>query len=209
MTHQLIELTTHSHWVYLLVAAIAALDAVFPVVPSEATVITAAALAAAGRLDLAAVFVAAAAGAAVGDNGAYAIGRASAGGLRRLERWRHVRIARGWAESELRRRGALLVIVSRFVPGGRTATMLASGATQLSWRRFAAYDLAAAVLWAGYAAGLGAVGGAAFADRPLYAVGVALALAGALAVALEGLRRLRLARRDSRGTPDGASGPRA
>lgn len=210
MTQQLIDFATSSDWVYLLVLAIAALDAVFPVVPSEATVITAAALAAAGELDLAAVFVSAAAGAAIGDNVAYGLGRVSAGGLRRLERRQRIQAFRAWAEAELERRGATLVIVSRFVPGGRTATMLTAGVTRMHVWRFVVFDLAAALLWAGYATALGAIGGVAFAHRPLVAVGVALALAGALAVALEGLRRLRASRRNGpRRTPDGARDPRS
>ena len=210
MTQHLIDLATRSDWAYVLVFGIAALDAVFPVVPSEATVITAAALAAAGRLDLAAVFFAAAGGAFLGDNGGYLLGRVSAGGVRRLERWRRVRDARAWADRELQRRGATMIIVSRFVPGGRTATMLAAGVTGLHWWRFAAFDLAAAVLWAGYATVLGALGGVAFADRPLYAVGVALSLAAFLALVLEGVRRRRKSRRRGpRRTPDANRGPRS
>jgi membrane-associated protein len=210
MFQQLIDVATHSDWAYLLVFAIAALDAVFPVVPSEATLITAAALAASGRLDLAAVFVAGAGGAALGDNGAYLIGRVSAGGVRRIMRSPRAQAAMRWAERELRARGATIVIASRFVPGGRTATMLTAGVTGLRWRRFVLLDLVAALLWAAYGSALGLLGGVAFAHRPLYAVGVALSLAAALVVALEGGRRLvRRRTRRTRGTPDGDGPPRA
>jgi len=190
----LVDLLTHSEWAYVVVFAVAAVDAVFPAVPSEATVITAAALAASGRLSLAAVFLAGAGGALVGDNGAYALGRLSAPTV--------LRAAIRWAEGELFARGGTIVLVSRFIPGGRTGTMLAAGVTGFRWRRFVLLDLVAAVFWAAYGTGLGALGGVAFAHKPLYAVGFALCLALVLAAALEGGRRLRKMRKERRRSPD-------
>ncbi|HET8558313.1 MAG TPA: hypothetical protein VFL58_13490, partial [Gaiellaceae bacterium] len=75
MFESLVELITSSGWVYPLILGIAALDAVLPLVPSEATVIAAAALAGAGDLVLSFVLLAAAGGAVIGDNVAYLIGR--------------------------------------------------------------------------------------------------------------------------------------
>jgi membrane protein DedA with SNARE-associated domain len=190
MFNSLVDLVARSEWAYLLVAAVAALDAVFPVVPSEATVITAAALASSGRLSLPLVLVAAAAGAAVGDNGGYALGRLGSSRVRRLARSSRVGRGMEWAKRSLAERGATIVVVSRFVPGGRTGTMLAAGVTRYPWRRFVLFDLAAAACWAGYAGGLGALGGVAFADRPLAAVGLALSLAAVLAGLIEAGRRL-------------------
>ena len=60
-------------------AGLATLDAVFPVVPSEATVIAAAALAGADDLVLSFILIAAAGGAVIGDNVAYLLGRAGRG----------------------------------------------------------------------------------------------------------------------------------
>ena len=202
MFDSLVDLLTHSDWAYLVVFGVAAIDAVFPAVPSEATVITAAALASSGRLSLAAVFVAGASGAFVGDNGAYALGRLSARSVRRLARRPRARAAMRWAEGELATRGGTIVIVSRFVPGGRTGTMLAAGVTGFRWRRFVCFDLVATAFWAAYGTGLGALGGVAFAHRPVYAVGLALCLALVLALALEGGRRLRKTRNRRGRSPD-------
>lgn len=202
MFDSLVDLLTHSEWAYVVVFAVAAVDAVFPAVPSEATVITAAALAASGRLSLAAVFLAGAGGALVGDNGAYALGRLSAPTVHRLTRRGRLRAAIRWAEGELFARGGTIVLVSRFIPGGRTGTMLAAGVTGFRWRRFVLLDLVAAVFWAAYGTGLGALGGVAFAHKPLYAVGFALCLALVLAAALEGGRRLRKMRKERRRSPD-------
>src|SRR5919206_1748760 len=83
MFESLVDVVTASDWVYALILVIAALDAVFPVVPSEATVIAAAALAAAGELVLGFVLIAGASGAVIGDNVAYLLGRAGQGVLLR------------------------------------------------------------------------------------------------------------------------------
>lgn len=187
----LVDSITASGWVYPLILGIAALDAVFPLVPSEATVIAAAALAGAGDLVLAFVLLAGAAGAVIGDNVAYLLGRAGqgpvVGRLLRSDKWRS-RVRR--AEAALRERSGTIIVVSRFIPGGRTATMLSAGLVGLSWRRFVAYDLAAGLMWAGYATVIGWVGGKAFAEKPLQALLLAFALAAALTLAIEGGRRL-------------------
>jgi membrane protein DedA with SNARE-associated domain len=187
----LVDVVTASGWVYLLILGIAALDAVFPLVPSEATVIAAAALAETGELVLGFVFLSGAGGAILGDNVAYILGRAGRGFvLGRVSTsptWRR-RIAQ--ARAQLARRGGTIIVVSRFVPGGRTATMIAAGIAGLGWRRFAGYDLAAGLVWAGYATVVGWVGGKAFADRPLHALLLAFALAVALTLVIESGRRL-------------------
>ena len=191
MFESLVDLITASGWVYPLILGIAALDAVFPLVPSEATVIAAAALAGTGDLELSFVLVAGAAGAVIGDNFAYLAGRAGQGRVSgrkpRSPRWRD-RMAR--AEATLRERSATIIVVSRFIPGGRTATMVSAGVVGLRWRRFAAYDLAAGLLWAGYACLIGLIGGKAFADKPLHALLLAFGLAALLALLIEGGRRL-------------------
>lgn len=191
MFGSLIDVVTASAWVYPLILAVAALDAVFPVVPSEATVIAAAALAGAGDLVLSFILIAAAGGAVIGDNVAYLLGRAGRGRvvarLLRSARWRE-RMTR--AETMLRERSATIIVVSRFIPGGRTVTMLSAGLVGLGWRRFAAFDLAAGVLWAAYAGLIGVVGGKAFADKPLHALLLAFGLAAALTVLIESGRRL-------------------
>ena len=188
---ELVDVVTASSWVYALIAAVAAVDAFFPLVPSEATVIAAASLAAGGELSFATVLVAGACGAIVGDNTTYLAGRAAQGLLRRrLDRSskRRERIER--AEAGLRHRAGTIIVVSRFLPGGRTLTMLSAGIAGLGWRRFAAYDVAAGVFWAGYAGAIGWVGGRTFADRPLHGLVLALALAAALTLFIEGGRRI-------------------
>ena len=73
--------------------------------------------------------------------------------------------------------------------------MLSAGLVGLPWRRFAAYDLAAGVLWAGYASLIGLIGGKAFADKPLHALLLAFGIAAALTLLIESGRRTIRGRR--------------
>jgi membrane protein DedA with SNARE-associated domain len=93
---------------------------------------------------------------------------------------RFVRGARGaktiaWARRSLEERAAVLLVLARFVPGGRTALTLTAGSTHFDRRRFRIYTAVAAVLWGTYSAGLGYLGGRTFKDDHWLALGVALA----------------------------------
>lgn len=81
MFDSLANAVSGSPWTYLLIVAICAGDALLPLFPSETVVITAAVLASRGRLNIGLVAASAAAGALLGDNSAYWLGRS---GLRRL-----------------------------------------------------------------------------------------------------------------------------
>jgi membrane-associated protein len=187
----LVDLASGSPWTYALVFALATLDVLAPILPSESVVVAAAALAASGRLSVILVAVAAAAGALLGDNLAFLCGRKWDPCMRRrLEATPRRRERLEWAAHQLDHRGGTIIVGSRFIPGGRTATMIAAGLLEMAWRRFVALDLAAAVIWALYGTAIGYFGGTAFEDEPVVGIGVALALALVAGVAIEGGRRL-------------------
>jgi membrane-associated protein len=195
----LVDLASGSAWTYALVFALATLDVLAPILPSESLVVAAAALSASGRLNVVMVAVAAAAGAFLGDNLAFLCGRMLDTRMRRwLEATPRRRERLRWVEQQLDRRGGTIIVGSRFVPGGRTATMLGAGLLEMPWRRFVAFDLAAAIIWAFYGTAIGYFGGTAFEDEPVVGVGLALALALVAGAAIEAGRRL-VARARSRG----------
>ena len=193
MFDQFTDLVAHaSGWAYVILLAFALLDAVLPLVPSEASVITAGVVSASGDLFLPIVLASAAAGAFLGDNLGYWLGRRF--GERAKKRFFHG--PRGqrqvaWAERQLRERSGELIIVGRFIPGGRTAVALTAGSLHYPWRRFAVFDAAAAVLWACYAGFLGFFGGHAFEDAPWKGLLLAFGLALAVTATTELVRRLR------------------
>jgi membrane protein DedA with SNARE-associated domain len=184
-----------SGWAYAVAFVFAFLDALLPVVPSETAVITAGVVAATGHLSLPLVIAAAACGAFAGDNAAYFIGlRFGPAAKARFFRGDKGRKAIRWTERQLAERGGELILVARFIPGGRIAVTLSAGATRYPWPRFAVFDAFAGIIWASYAALLGFFGGKAFERTPWAGLLVALAIAFAVTGALE-LGRAYLQRR--------------
>jgi membrane-associated protein len=196
MLESLAEMVSSSPWTYVLVLAFAAFDALLPFFPSEAAAITAGVLAAAGDLNIFLVVASAAGGAFLGDSGSYVVGRTAGhaavsrlygpgDGLGRL----------AWAGRVLERRGWYLIVVARFVPGGRTAVTLTAGLTRMRERSFALAAVVAAILWASFAGGLGYLGGTAFEEEPWRGLAAAAGLAVLLVLGIEGARRVRRPRR--------------
>jgi membrane-associated protein len=191
MTQALVDLLS-TPWSYAVIFGIAALDALVPVVPSETLAITGGVLAGLGNLHLGTVIAAAAVGAFIGDSSAYLLGRAVGTPAReRLFRGRHARRALAWAERQLDERGAYLIVIARFVPGGRTAATFTAGIVH--FRALILFPVAAvaAAAWAGYAVLLGYYGGRVFEEQPLLALGVALGIAFTVVAAVELARKLR------------------
>ncbi len=170
-----------SAWLPLVIFVIALLDSIVPVVPGETMVIIGGVAAGTDDQNLAVVIAAGAAGAFLGDNIAYLLGRRASGFLRRtLFRGDKGRQRLAWAEEQLRVRGGLLLITARFIPGGRTLVTVASGITHRPRPWFMSFAGLAALIWASYAALLGFFGGKAFEDDHTKAFIVAFA--GALSV---------------------------
>jgi membrane-associated protein len=195
MTQALVDLLS-TPWSYAVILGIAALDAVVPVVPSETLAITGGVLAGLGDLSLGTVIAAAAIGAFVGDSSAYLIGRRLGRPAReRLFRGGRSQRALAWAEKQLAERGPYLILIARFVPGGRTATTFTAGVTRFRAVVFFPIAALAAVAWASYAVLLGYYGGRVFEDRPLLALAVALGIAFGVTAVVELTRKLRGRRR--------------
>jgi membrane-associated protein len=187
----LTQLTVASPVSYLLALLVPALDAVIFVLPSETAVI-ALGVATAGSTDprIGVLVALAAAGAFLGDNGAYWLGKhlgpvvgdrvfGGAGGARR----------RAWAERALRRFGARIIVACRFIPGGRTAVTLTCGLIGYPRRSFVPATAWAAALWASYAFFVGRLGGRAFEDRPWAGLLLAAGIVTAVSLLIEAARR--------------------
>jgi membrane protein DedA with SNARE-associated domain len=193
---------------YLVAFGLPCFDAVLPVLPSE-TVIIAFGVASAGSSDMRIflILLCAAAGAWAGDNLSYLIGwRFGPWATRRFFAGEKGTARRDWAERSLNRFGIGLIIVCRFIPGGRTAVTLSCGLIRYSWRRFAVATAVAAVIWASYAFFAGRLGGKAFQNMPV--VGFAVAFGGVLVISglVELIRRIIVWRKKERKEepPEGA-----
>lgn len=187
-----------SGWAYLIIALLAYLDALVPVVPSETSVITAGVVASTGDLSLAVVIAVAASGAFLGDNTAYYVGHRF--GTRINDRFFSSEKNRKrveWAQRQVNERGGELIVIARFIPAGRTVVTLSAGTLGYPWRKFVIFDAVATLGWALYAALLGYFGGHAFEKAPwkglLLALGIAFAVTGTIEVVRWYLRRRRAA----------------
>ncbi len=169
-------------WAYLALFGFLTIDAMIPVVPIQAIMITSGALTVYGNLNLALVIAVGALGMFTGDSIAFMLGRSTGSVGRgwlpgRLHEWRGryaprteddhpreesrtrkaaVRFTRG-----LRRPGPLVLLLCRFVPGGRMAAGFHAGRTGYPIKLFLVYDGAAALGWATYGGLVGHVGGTA------------------------------------------------
>jgi membrane protein DedA with SNARE-associated domain len=178
--------------VFLLAAfVVALLDSIIPVVPSETMLIVGGVAAGSGHQVLVLVILVGALGAFAGDNLAYPLGKSYEGGIRRiLFRGEKGERRLEWAAKQLHKRGGLLLITARFIPGGRTAVTVSSGVTRQPRRRFMIWDAIACTIWATYATLLGYIGGRTFEDNHTRAFLFAFALAVGVTLLIEGVRWL-------------------
>ena len=131
MFETLTQYVSGSPWTYAFLFGIAALDVVFPLVPSETSVILGGVLAATGDLMLAASDRVCGRrrdprrqhGVRNRENGGPSSRRAFFKGERRK------RV--DWAEQQVKERGGYLIVIGRFIPGGRTAVTLACGLLEI------------------------------------------------------------------------------
>ena len=188
-----------SPWLPMVVLLCCFIDGFFPPVPSETVVVGSLPLALAagpeGVPSVIAILVAAAVGAAAGDNLAYAIGRRLG-----TDRWawmRRPRVQKSlvWAGERLAERPAIYVLVARYIPIGRVAVNMTAGATRLPYRRFLPLTLVAAVAWVALSFAIAGVAAAWLGHSPLLAavVGIVVSILMGLSIDL-GVRLVQRAR---------------
>ncbi|GAB1643102.1 DedA family protein [Krasilnikovia sp. MM14-A1259] len=164
-------------WAYLALFGFLAADAMVPVVPIQAIMITSGALTVYGNLSLPLVIAVGTLGMFTGDSIAFVLGRTAGGGRvgDRLAALRHrfaprhdavlgesrTRRAAARFTRGLRRPGPLVLLLCRFVPGGRMAAGYHAGRRGYPIKWFVAYDGLAAIGWATYGGLVGHVGGTA------------------------------------------------
>jgi membrane-associated protein len=165
-------------WAYLALFGFLTVDAMVPVVPIQAIMITTGALTVYGNLSLPLVILIGTLGMFAGDSIAFLLGRSTGnvgrnwlGRLRSRFAPRHddrppkeesrTRRAAERFTRGLRRPGPLVLLLCRFVPGGRMAAGFHAGRTGYPLKLFALYDGAAAISWATYGGLVGHVGGTA------------------------------------------------
>jgi membrane-associated protein len=180
-----VEHIARSPWFYLIVYVVALLDSVIPVVPSETVVIIGGVVASAHDKWLWGVIIVGALGAVTGDNLAYLIGRKASVWLTKRRNKKRKQSKLDWAARQLEKRGGVLILTARFIPGGRTAVTITSGITHQPWAKFFFFTVVAGAVWATYAALLGYFGGQSFEDNHTAAFILAFAMALSVSLLIE------------------------
>ncbi len=186
---QLAEDLVSSPWLYVILLSVSLLDSFLPAIPSEPVIVVAGVAAADGDVSLVGVIAATAVGAFLGDLVPYGIGRVSADPiLKRLPAGSKRRATHDWLSAELARRAGYVLITSRFIPVGRYLVTLSAGISKLHWPTFAGYTAISVITWSAYTVLAGYLGGKAFQDNALLAIGVGLGLALVVSVTVEAVR---------------------
>ncbi|MFU8852101.1 DedA family protein [Micromonospora sp. SL1-18] len=149
-------------WAYLVLLGLLAADAFVPVVPTQVVMITSGALTVYGGLSLPLTIVVGAVGVFTGDLACYLLGRSAPG--RRAPRYTlpgRARRAAARVTRGLREPGPLVILLCRFVPGGRMVACFAAGRSRYPYRLFLLYEATAATSWAAYGTLVGHLGGTA------------------------------------------------
>ncbi|WP_144796375.1 DedA family protein [Microbacterium paludicola] len=196
--NELILQAATSPWLYLIMLATAVIDGFFPPIPSESVLVAAAAVAASASegTNLVLLGAVAAAGAMIGDNIAYAIGRSV--GTTRFAWMRRPRVAAAFdrARLTLTRSGAPLILGARYIPVGRVVVNMSAGALGYSWRRFLPLSAVGGVGWALYSIGIGILAGHWLTDQPLLSAVFGVTFAILLGVVIDRITTLRRRRRE-------------
>jgi membrane protein DedA with SNARE-associated domain len=189
----IVDAVSGSDWSYLIVFTVAMLDAFFPIVPSEATAIAAGVVASTGGLSVELCILAAALGAIAGDNISFALGHFLGVPVeRRFFSGEKAQKRLQWARGLLERRGGYLIVVARFIPGGRTVTTFTAGFIEtFPWRRFLVFDALAGLIWGSYTVLLGYFGGKTFEEEPWKGLLLAFGIALGVTALVEAVRHLR------------------
>lgn len=165
-------------WILPVLFLFCTIDGLLPLLPSETLIVALASVAvSSGIPNIFLLGLVGAAGAVLGDQIAYRVGRRIG-----MERFRWMRGARArksfaFARRELERRGALLIFTARYIPVGRVAVNFTAGATNFSLRRFTLLDVMGCLTWGAYSATIGAVGGHWMSDNPLLGIGLSIGIA--------------------------------
>jgi membrane protein DedA with SNARE-associated domain len=146
-----------THYGYIFLVLLVGLESFGVPLPGETALVTAAAFAAMGRLNIFVVIAVAAAGAILGDNAGYWIGRK--GGLALVSRYgRHV----GLTEAKLKRaraffdrHGAKTVFIGRFIALLRSWAAALAGIAHMPYGTFTMYNALGGIVWASLFGALG------------------------------------------------------
>jgi membrane-associated protein len=191
-------------WIYAILFLIVFAETglvVTPFLPGDSLLFAAGALAATGALDATMATLVVLSAAVIGDAVNYAIGRSVGRQIvRRAEtdpRWRRwinpAYVAR--AHEFFERHGGKAIVLARFMPIVRTFVPFVAGIGEMTYPKFAFYNVAGAVLWVGVCVGAGyAFGNVPIVRDNFSLVAIGIVIVSVLPMAVEFIRYRRAPR---------------
>jgi membrane protein DedA with SNARE-associated domain len=134
------------HYGLLALFLIVMLESAGVPLPGETALVAAGVFASHGELNIAAVIIAAAAAAIIGDNLGYWIGRT--GGRSVLTRWTVTSRTLPWAEGFFERHGPKTIFIGRFFSILRVTAAWMAGVSRMRWWTFFLWNAAGGICWA-------------------------------------------------------------
>lgn len=180
-----------SSWLLPLLVVMIAIDAPFPVLPSE-TILMSAATTAFGGGDawmVVGLFVAALAGSVLGDAVVFWLGRCSHRLVARTVDNEHEVSA--WVRKHMLQRPGIALVGARFIPGGRLVSTAAAGRFGLPVRRFLPWSIASSAAWSVYMLLVGLALGPVTGGDPLLSLFAGVGMAVLTAVGFAVVARAR------------------
>ncbi len=150
--HLNIIISSYSSWTYLILFLIIFLETglvVTPVLPGDSLLFAVGGVAAMGSLRVETVFILLTIAAILGDTVNYSIGHLLGPRVFRENSWFFKKEYLLKTQRFYEKYGGKTVILARFIPIVRTFAPFAAGIGSMSYGRFAAYNVAGAVLWIG------------------------------------------------------------
>lgn len=185
------DVVMRSSWLLPLLVVMIAVDAPFPILPSE-TILMSAATTAFGGGDVGMVlglFLAALTGSVLGDAVVFWLGRCSHRLLSRTVDNEHA--VSSWVRTHMLRRPGIALVGARFVPGGRLISTAAAGRFGLPVRRFLPWTVASSAAWSAYMLLVGLALGPVTGGDPVLSLGAGVAMAVLTAAGFALVARLR------------------
>lgn len=185
-----LESVMGSPLIYPLLASVTLGDAVAPIIPGELPMNIAGAYSGIfGFPNLYLIMLFCGVGAVIGDNLCFVLGRKLTPAFGYLRRRRRLKRALNWANENLSRRDASVIIIARFIPGARWVVTVMLGSSGYSHLRFALFDTLGVAIWAIQGTLFGYVGGWLFKDYPIIGIAAGLVFGVASGLLVEKLSR--------------------
>lgn len=202
--HLEVVVQNYGPWVYALMFAIIFVETglvVMPFLPGDSLLFVAGAIAAVGGLDLGLLMLLLVIAAILGDALNYSVGRYFGPKVFSWEDSRFFnRAAFDRTHAFYEKHGGVTIIVARFMPFIRTFAPFVAGVAEMSYHKFATYNVVGGILWVVSLSGLGyLIGNTAWVKEHFSWVTLAMIVVPALPAVIEVLRHTVFKRKDATG----------